>query len=218
MANKTVVEAIRILLVDDHALFRESVATALAAHPDFAIDHCASVTQALRILQSMPADVVLLDYDLGNERGWQFFHAAEGIGFQGRVLIVTAWVGENEARRLMRLGASGIFSKESALVALANAIRTVARGELWLDEAYLRIRPRESGAPESSGASGTLTQNERKVLRYVLEGLSNKDIAWRLSFSESYVKAILQQLFQHTGVRTRGQLVRLALERYNSQL
>ena len=54
--------------------------------------------------------------------------------------------------------------------------------------------------------------------RFVLEGLSNKEIAWRLQISESYVKAILQSLFQKTGVRTRGQLVRVAFEQYEDQL
>ena len=59
---------------------------------------------------------------------------------------------------------------------------------------------------------------QRKVLRFVLEGLSNKEIAWRLQISESYVKAILQSLFHKTGVRTRGQLVRVAFEQYEDQL
>ena len=61
-------------------------------------------------------------------------------------------------------------------------------------------------------------ERQRKVLRFVLEGLSNKEIAWRLQISESYVKAILQALFQKTGVRTRGQLVRVAFEQYENQL
>ena len=61
-------------------------------------------------------------------------------------------------------------------------------------------------------------ERQRKVLRFVLEGLSNKEIAWRLQISESYVKAILQSLFQKTGVRTRGQLVRVAFEQYEDQL
>jgi len=212
-------DVIRILLVDDHALFRDSVAAALSAHPDFVIDHCGTVAEALQILRRSPADMVLLDYDLGNERGWQFFDAAANIGFEGRVLVVTAWVGDNEARRLLRLGAAGIFSKESPLVALAGAIRSVARGDLWLDEPYLSMRARlTTPGPEQPTSAEPLTQNERKVLRLVLEGLSNKEIAWRLSISESYVKAILQQLFQQTGVRTRGQLVRVALERFENQL
>jgi DNA-binding NarL/FixJ family response regulator len=62
------------------------------------------------------------------------------------------------------------------------------------------------------------SDRQRRVLRGVLEGLSNKEIAWRLQISESYVKAILQSLFQKTGVRTRGQLVRVVFEQYEKEL
>jgi DNA-binding NarL/FixJ family response regulator len=216
---RTWTNPIRILLVDDHAAFREGVASALAAHRDFEIEHCASVAQAVRILQRAPAKVILLDHDLGTERSWHFFDAAEQIGFQGRVLIITAWMSEGEARRLLRKGAAGIFRKENSLTALANAIRTIARGEVWLDERYLALRGCTASDTEGSSDSyERLNEKERKVLRYILEGLSNKEIGWRLSFSESYVKAIVQRLFQYTGVHTRGQLVRAALERYGSQI
>ena len=67
-------------------------------------------------------------------------------------------------------------------------------------------------------AAPIFNDRQRKVLRFVLEGLSNKEIAWRLQISESYVKAILQSLFQKTGVRTRGQLVRVAFEQYEDQI
>jgi two-component system, NarL family, nitrate/nitrite response regulator NarL len=74
------------------------------------------------------------------------------------------------------------------------------------------------GAQESEEGASVFTDRQRKALRYVLEGLSNKEIAWRLQISESYVKSILQSLFQKTGVRTRGQLVRVAFEQYEDQL
>src|ERR1041384_7932976 len=96
---------IRTLLVDDHALFRESVSRVLAAEPDLAVEHCASIREALQILSQQPIDLVLLDHDLGSERASQFLPAARQIGFEGRVLVVTAWVSDNEARRLMRQGA-----------------------------------------------------------------------------------------------------------------
>jgi two-component system nitrate/nitrite response regulator NarL len=68
------------------------------------------------------------------------------------------------------------------------------------------------------GCGPEFSDRQRRVLRFVLEGLSNKEIAWKLQISESYVKAILQALFEKTGVRTRGQLVRVALEEYEDQL
>jgi len=207
---------IRALLVDDHALFRESVARVLGTEPDLEVRHCASIRDAVQILQQEGADVVLLDSDLGSERGFQFLPAARQAGFSGRVLIVTAWVSDMEARRLMRQGVSGIFSKESSLDSLAPCIRAIQAGETWLDKRYQNLSG-EQPAGETH-LTPRFNERQRKVLRFVLEGLPNKEIAWRLQISESYVKAILQGLFEKTGVRTRGQLVRVVLEQYEDQL
>lgn len=211
---------LRVLLVDDHALFRESVSRVLGAQPELDVDHCATVRDALRIIVQAPVDIVLLDHDLGSERASQFLPAARQAGFTGRVLIVTAWVSDTEARRLLRQGVSGIFVKESSLEELAEAIRTVAAGGMWLDPRYARLAEQEPAHEQAGNDSSRPQFNERqrKVLRFVLEGLSNKEIAAKLQISESYVKAILQGLFQKTGVRTRGQLVRIALEQYQDQL
>jgi two-component system nitrate/nitrite response regulator NarL len=206
---------IRALLVDDHALFRESVAHALASEPWLEVDHCGSIREALARLAERHFDIVLLDHDLGNERASQFLPAARQSGFEGRVLIVTAWVSDTEARRLLRQGVAGIFQKESPLSELSESIRIVATGGTLPERSFGNA----AGAQESEPipASG-FTDRQRKALRYVLEGLSNKEIAWRLQISESYVKSILQSLFQKTGVRTRGQLVRVAFEQYEDQL
>ena len=213
--ERTAERTIRALLIDDHALFRESVATALARYPEFSIDHCASIHQALDVLGQHQFDLVLLDHDLGAERASQFLPAARQAGFEGRVLVVTAWISETEARRLMRQGVSGIFLKEAPLSELIDSIRTVASGGTWLHGSFTQ----SNGEPdETAGATPVFNERQRKVLRFVLEGLSNKEIAWRLQISESYVKAILQSLFQKTGVRTRGQLVRVAFEQYEDQL
>jgi two-component system nitrate/nitrite response regulator NarL len=205
---------IRALLVDDHALFRESVARALNTESGLSVDHCSSIREAVAMLGNQRYDLVLLDHDLGSERASQFLPAARQAGYEGKVLIVTAWVSEMEARRLMRQGASGIFLKQGPLSDLARGIRTVMQGGTWLDPAFA------AAGDERGQATPTPVFNERqrKVMRYVLEGLSNKEIAWQLQISESYVKAILQSLFQKTGVRTRGQLVRVAVEQYDSQL
>lgn len=207
---------IRTLLVDDHALFRESVSTALGADADFEVCYCATLAEALQILRQQPIDIVLLDHDLGNERASQFLPAARQSGFAGRVLIVTAWVSDMEARRLLRQGVAGIFPKENSLNALAQSIRAVHSGETRLDGRYGSLHVEENREEEVSGPK--FNARQRRVLRFVLEGLSNKEIAWHLQISESYVKAILQSLFEKTGVRTRGQLVRVALEHYEDQL
>lgn len=207
---------IRCLLIDDHALFRESVSRVLAEKPDLHIEHCASIRDALQLLSQQRFDLVLLDHDLGSERASQFLPAARQAGFDGRVLVVTAWVSDTEARRLMRQGAAGIFLKEAPLGDLIEAIRAVAAGGTWVDRSFSRLD--ESGDTSAAATQPVFNERQRKVLRFVLEGLSNKEIAWRLQISESYVKAILQSLFQKTGVRTRGQLVRVAFEQYEHQL
>jgi two-component system nitrate/nitrite response regulator NarL len=214
---RTDVSRIRALIVDDHALFRESVAGVLRAESDLYVSHCASIRDALSLLQRESFDLVLLDHDLGSERAFQFLPAAQQAGFKGQVLIVTAWVSNNEARRLLRQGVAGIFSKQSPLSALADTIRKVTAGQTCLDAPYATLAGEESVAG-SKGSGPEFNDRQRSVLRFVLEGLSNKEIAWKLQISESYVKAILQGLFEKTGVRTRGQLVRVALEQYEDQL
>ena len=212
----TALPTVNALLVDDHALFRESLAQALSGEPNFAVAHCGSIREALTMLAVRTYDLVLLDHDLGAERASQFLPAARQIGYEGRVLVVTAWVSDTEARRLLRQGVNGIFLKQGALSDLAGAVRTVAGGGTWLDRSLAAIAEDPGATPQS--AAPVFNDRQRKVLRFVLEGLSNKEIAWRLQISESYVKAILQSLFQKTGVRTRGQLVRVAVEQYDDQL
>ena len=203
------------MLVDDHALFRESVARALNAEPDLEIEHCASIREAVAMLPARRFDLVLLDHDLGNERASQFLPVARQAGYEGKVLIVTAWVSDMEARRLMRQGVAGIFLKQGPLGELSRGIRAVMQGETWLDPSFVSIHEER---PLQGTPAPVFNDRQQRVMRFVLEGLSNKEIAWRLQISESYVKAILQSLFQKTGVRTRGQLVRVAVEQYENQL
>ena len=153
---------------------------------------------------------------MGGERASQFLPAARQAGFEGRVLVVTAWVSDTEARRLMAQGVSGIFLKQAPLEQLISTIRTVAGGDNWVDSSI--AGPGDAPPAKDASSPPLFNDRQRKVLRFVLEGLSNKEIAWRLQISESYVKAILQSLFQKTGVRTRGQLVRVAFEQYEDQL
>ncbi len=215
MTTANTQQVIHTLLVDDHALFREGISSALTADPGIRLEHCGTIREALAILSERQFDLVLLDHDLGGERASQFVPAARAAGFDGRVLIVTAWISKNEARRLLRQGVSGIFLKEAPLDELKEAIRVIASGGTFVDRSF-------NHADETAAAgelnSPIFNERQRRVLRFVLEGLSNKEIAWRMQISESYVKAILQSLFQKTGVRTRGQLVRVAFEQYEDQL
>jgi DNA-binding NarL/FixJ family response regulator len=205
---------IRLLLVDDHSLFRESLARLLESEADFQmLGNCASVADALTLVDRNPLDVVLLDFDLGRETGNSFLPAARAAGFQGKVLLVTAGMTEADCAQALKLGASGIFEKRDSPLALVQAIRIVAAGGTWLSRSLVQTIARQAEESEPGAAEKPLTERERQVLQGVYEGLTNKEIAQQLFASESAVKSTLQQLFAKCGVRTRSQLVRVALER-----
>ncbi len=213
---ESVQDTISILIVDDHALFRESVARLLAAQPDFEVAaHCGSVDEALQTLRQTHIDIVLLDVQLGEQDGTQFLRLAKQQGFDGRVLVVTAGIEESKVAELIHTGISGIFTKHNSADSLAQGIRDVMAGKVWFDQKLL-----QNAITGNLGAraQGRFTQRERQVLSLVFEGLANKQIAERIGVSESSVKATLQQLFSKTGVHTRSQLVRIALEQYKDQL
>jgi DNA-binding NarL/FixJ family response regulator len=206
---------IRILLLDDHSLFREGLSRLLAGEPDLEMAaSCASVGEATDVLRRKPIDLVLLDYDLGKERGFEFIAQARQWGFKGRVLMVTAGMSDAESVQALDLGVSGIFPKHSPPAVLIQAIRKVMAGETWLDQGSIQALVEATKRPQRLGPTRHFTERENQVLQGVFEGLSNKEIAARLNISESSVKAALQQLFQKTGVRTRSQLVRIALEEH----
>jgi two-component system nitrate/nitrite response regulator NarL len=209
----------RILIVDDHALFCEGLVRLLDAEPDFAVaGYCATVDEALHILHRKPVDIVLLDFDLGLQRGSEFLSRVRERNPRLRVLILTAGLSDLDAAQLIRDGAAGIFLKHTPLTILAKSIRKVMGGEPWIDSRYLSVLLRPDVRALQEGRSVRLTERERSVLRGVFQGLANKEIADHLKISETSVKAALQQLFHKAGVRTRGQLVRVALERYRDQL
>jgi two-component system, NarL family, nitrate/nitrite response regulator NarL len=209
------IAAIRILIVDDHALFRESVARFLDSEAGFrVVALSASVAEAARALRQHAVDIVLLDVDLGEREGARFLRTAKEEGFAGKILVVTAGVDEDEASDLIEHGVSGIFLKHKSTTLLAESIRDVMAGKVWFDQDLLRRVAARRGGPDARPHGERFSAREHAVLSGVLEGCANKEIAARLQVSESSVKATLQHLFAKTGVRTRSQLVRIVLERF----
>ena len=205
---------IRILLIDDHNLFRESLKRLLEAEPDFQVaGSCASISEALAVLDREAVDVVLLDYEFAEENGLRFFEESRSRNLQCHVLMVTAALRDDVTLDLLRNGSSGIFFKHSPPAQLIEAIHKVADGQTWLDSRIIQKIVTVAAAKKEDKKGQGLNQRERTVLMAVFEGLSNKDIAARLNTTEGAVKAVMQQLFDKTGVRTRGQLVRIALEK-----
>ena len=203
----------RLLLLDDHVLFRESLGRLLASEPEFEIAAlCSTIAEALPTLAQNAVDLILLDFDLGAETATRFISAAASSRYSGKILMVTAGMSPLDSSLAWQMGISGVLLKHSSPARLLEAIRAVAAGQMWMDD--------KTSAPTGVGPGrvallrdGTrLTPREQQVLRSVLEGLTNKEIAYKLTVSQSSVKATLQQLFDKTGVRTRSQLVRIAIE------
>ncbi len=208
---------IRMLLLDDHVLFREGLSRLLAEEADFEIAaQCSAGEEALRALGSgAHPDLILLDFDLGEQNGFAFLSRAREQGYTGRVLMVTAGMTPSDTVRALDAGASGLFLKHAPPNDLVHAIRATMRGEALLSASGL-ARLLEAARQEEARRAPALqlSERERAVLRGVFAGLANKEIAAKLGISEGYVKAVLQQLFGKTGVRTRAQLVRIALEHH----
>jgi DNA-binding NarL/FixJ family response regulator len=206
---------IRLLLLDDHALFREGLSRLLATESDFhLVAQCASSSEALKVVEKQGVDIVLLDYDLGTEHGFEFIRKARDAGYAGRIFIVTAGMSDADSVRALGHGVCAIFLKTSPPEQLSEAIRKVMAGETWIDQRCIHALVRAVDRSGEVERRRQLTDRERDVLKGVFEGRSNKEIAASLAISEGSVKSALQQLFVKTGVRTRSQLVRVALEEY----
>lgn len=207
--------AIRIYLLDDHMLFREGLRRLLDSDERFVIaGQSGDLAQALADLANTRVDVLVLDYDLGDKNALDLLDPLKTMGFAGKILIVTAGLPDKDALTLIKAGISGIFHKQESPEELQRAILEVAQGRVLIDQQYLQAVVAAAQPQESI----RFTERERITLRYLLQGLANKEIAGNLNISESAVKATLQQLFSKTGVRTRSQLVLLAIEKYRDQL
>lgn len=198
---------IRLLIVDDHALFRESVGRLLAQEADFTISGvCGTLGEAESVLRQGFVDVVLLDYDLGNALGTELIDTIQEEFQHVNVLMLTGGVSAAVVRRALQAGVAGVLLKHCSPEQLLKAVRQVASGGTWWEPAPMA--PPAPPAPVTPGIS----RQQASILRLLLEGLSNKEISAQINISESAVKASLQELFRKTGVRTRSQLVRIALE------
>lgn len=208
---------ISLYVLDDHALFREGLLRLLEHHPSVrVVGSSGSIPVALDELQRLDVDVLLLDYDLGEETALTAMRALREAQRSTRVVLVTAGLPNHDALELIRLGTYGIFHKQRAPEELLRTIRDVAEGNVLIDQQYLQRLVEATVLPATARPS--LTERDRQVLRLLLEGLSNKEIAARLAVSEGAIKASLQQLFAKTGVRTRSHLVRVALEQLRDAL
>lgn len=203
---------LRLLVVDDHQMVADSLVRSLEEQQFVVSGMCRSLDQVFEREDLKAIDVVLLDYDLGGEYATAFLPKARKLGFAGQVLIITAWVSDEEVRRLVAQGVSGVFEKDRPLSDLREAILQVSEGGTWFEKKHWAVLLQRSDGSEENGGAVNLSPRERRVVRCLLEGMSNKEMAAALDITESTVKAVLQRLFEKSGVRTRTQLVLRALE------
>jgi two-component system, NarL family, nitrate/nitrite response regulator NarL len=199
---------IRLMLLDEHLLFRESLARFLAPEPDLQlVAACTTPVEALKSLKHSEADVILVDIGIAKE----FILCARKTRHRGKYLVIAREVDAAASAEVLKYGASGIFLASDSPNRLVQAIRLVAGGEAWVDQKVVQFLAERYPHFEARWP-GNLSEREQYVLRGVVDGLSNRNIGNQIGVSESTIKAALQQLFKKAGVRTRSQLVRIALE------
>lgn len=208
---------IRLVLLDDHVLFRVSLSRVLALEPGFEVaGDCGTTAEALGILKDSVADVILLDLDLLVTDGNDFISAVRQAGYNGRFLVMAGARDIRKSALALKHGAAGIFLKSETLDRLLHAIRLVARGEFWMEQKVIQLLVGQlmDQYPqlEARRSSKPLNDRERNVLLGILGGLTNRRIGDNMGLSESSVKNVVQRLFGRAGVKTRSQLVRAVLE------
>jgi len=217
MSDKTQEPRTRLVLLDDHGLFRESLGRLLASEPDLEVaGECGSSAEALDVLKRSTVDVVLLEFHVGTEPAGDFISAARQAGYRGRFLIVAGSPDVRKSVFALKLGASGVFLKSETPGRLVHAIKLVGDGGIWIDQKIIQLLADQLtnsySRLEDHGSIGPLKDRERNVLLGILGGLTNQKIGGTMGLSESSVKNIVQRLFRKAGVKTRSQLVRAALE------
>lgn len=185
----------RVLLVDDHPLFRAGLRASLTARPGYeVVGEAGSVAEALRLIRELAPDVVLLDISLPDGSGLEVLRRLEGTDRHPRVLVVSMHARIDCIAESFRAGALGYIVKESAASQLLQGLEAVARGEQYLDNAVapqVLLRLGDYAVRRSRGqdpAYGSLTRREQQVLRLLAEGRSVSDIGAALYISRKTVE------------------------------
>ena len=209
---------LRIVLADDHALVREGLRHLLEANDAFeVVGEAPNGAEAISAAERLKPDVLVLDVSMPRMSGLEALRELNtSSGNALRTLLLTAAIDRAEMLTAMQLGARGIVLKSAATEILVEAIGAVARGDYWLDRErisnFLDVVRRLNGSRTLSANPYGLTERQRQIIRGVVEGLNNREIAARLSISEHTAKHHLTQIFNKTGVSTRLELALLATQ------
>src|SRR5947209_7377531 len=219
-------QKIRIVVADDHPIFRDGLCRLLGLEEDFeVVAQAQDGRQVLEILQQLEPDILLLDLKMPGLDGLATLQRLQAARNKTRVIVLTASDDKNEFVQAMKLGTSGIVLKQTATELLIKSIRKVHAGEIWLDshttaavirqfvandEAPMAQMPAPSAAPRERERS-PLSQREREIVALVAQGFKNKEMAEKMFISEQTVKNHLHNIFDKLGVSDRLELALYAI-------
>jgi DNA-binding NarL/FixJ family response regulator len=218
-----VISKIRIVVADDHPIFRDGLCKLLALEEDFEVVAQASDgRQVLEVLQQHEPDILLLDLKMPGLDGLATLQRLQAAKNKTRVIVLTASDDKHEFVQAMKLGTSGIVLKQTATELLIKSIRKVHAGEIWLDShttaAVIRqfVANDEAPAPMPTIAPrdrerSPLSQREREIVALVAQGFKNKEMAEKMFISEQTVKNHLHNIFDKLGVSDRLELALYAI-------
>ncbi|HEU5451433.1 MAG TPA: response regulator transcription factor [Terriglobales bacterium] len=210
-------DSIRIIIADDHAILRESLAALLGSQPDMQVIAMTSTgAESIQAAREQRPDVLLLDLFMPGGDGFEVLRTLDRSGAGVATVVLTASENQNDYVQVVQLGARGLVLKGDKPDKLFTAIRTVANGELAFSEDIAQqVLSAMAGKPQKDQtAMRRLSDREKQIAALVARGMKNKDIAAELKISENTVKRHLQSIFSKTGARDRLELAVLALTEF----
>jgi two-component system, NarL family, response regulator NreC len=209
---------IRILLVEDHTLVREALASLLALDPQLhVIGEAGNGTDALRLIATLQPDVALLDLSMPGLHGTELIRQVRFSHPTVKCLVLTVHVSESIIRAALQAGATGYLPKESSYTELKAAIHSVAQGQTYLspmiaDKVLSGYLGKQSSSPSDENPWQKLSVREREVLKLVAEGATSKEVAECLCISARTVEKHRASLMLKLNLRTTAALTAYAIK------
>ncbi len=210
---------IRILLTDDHTLFRQGIGTLLSAEPDMeVVGEAPNASDAVAQAAQLHPDIVLMDIGMTGMSSFEATRLIRKERPETRVIFLSMYDDEDYLAECMEMGASGYILKESPAEQLVSAVREVHRGGSYLSPRLLTrlvddFRTQGRGGPMRQPRFGTLTKREREILKMLAEGRSVKEIAGDFDLSVKTVEAHKFNLMRKLDIHNKAQLVQYAIQK-----
>jgi two-component system, NarL family, nitrate/nitrite response regulator NarL len=212
---------IRIVIADDHPIFRDGLRKLLALEDDFeVVAEARDGKEVLEVLELLEPDILLLDLKMPGLDGLSALQRLQNSRIKTKVIVLTASEDKNQFVQAMKFGTSGIVLKQTATELLIKSIRKVHAGEIWLDSHTTAAVMRQFSAPVEPLAPGMrdrerspLSQREREIVSLVAQGFKNKEMAEKMFISEQTVKNHLHNIFDKLGVSDRLELALYAIHK-----